>query len=84
LPSDGDSIQARLKAILKDQTHGPAIRDDLQNGLHTLPQWMHELVKSLLTQASTGPGDFATSTVSLNSASDLKGGSNRRHLGNQS
>lgn len=85
LPSDRDPNRARLKAILNDPTHGPTIRDDLQSGLHTLPQWMHELVKDLLTQASTGQSDFATNALSLNSASsDLRRGSDRRHLRNQS
>lgn len=53
LPSDKDSIQKRLKAILNDPVHGPAIRDDLKAGLNTLPQWMHELVNGLLTQTAT-------------------------------
>jgi hypothetical protein len=49
LSSDKDSIQTLLKGILNDPIHGPAIHDDLQSGLHTLPQWMHELVNGLLT-----------------------------------
>jgi len=49
LSSDQDSIQARLKAILNDPTNGLTIRDDLQSGLRTLPQWMQEVVSALLT-----------------------------------
>jgi hypothetical protein len=52
LPSDQDSIEKRLKVILNDPVHGPAIRDDLQKGLHTLPQWMREFVNDLLAQAT--------------------------------
>ncbi len=73
LPSDNDSIQKRLKAILIDPVHGPAIRDDLKAGLNTLPQWMHELVNGLLTQAATASGnqpanDSSTSPDPANTA----------------
>jgi len=60
LPSDSDSIQKRLKAILHEPVHGPAIRDDLLKGLHTLPQWMHELIKDLLTRTTGGSSNIPT------------------------
>jgi Family of unknown function (DUF6088) len=68
VPSDKDSIQTRLKAILNDPTHGPTISDDLQKGLHTLPQWMHELVNELLTNATRGRSENASNTVPLSPA----------------
>jgi len=85
LPSDKDSIQTRLKGILNDPAHGPAIRDDLQRGLHALPQWMHELVDHLLTQASGGRSDIAADAVFLNSAAkDARVINNRQRPRNQS
>lgn len=67
LPSDKDSIQKRLKAILNDPVHGPAIRDDLKAGLNTLPQWMYELIKELLTQTTVGSSDLPANTSSPDS-----------------
>jgi Family of unknown function (DUF6088) len=85
LPSDRDSIQARLKAILNDPTHGPTIRDDLQTGLHTMPQWMHEMIKNLLIRTTAGQSDLATYSFSLSSASGkARGTKNRRRPKNQS
>jgi hypothetical protein len=54
LPSDKDSILRRLKNILNEDTNGPAIRQDLQEGIHTLPQWMREFAEQLLKNASAG------------------------------
>ena len=85
LPSGKDSFVRRLKSILNDPTHGPTIRDDLQKGLQTLPQWMHELVNDLLTQATGGHSDLAANTFSLTSAAgDARGINNRRRPRNQS
>jgi hypothetical protein len=63
LTSDKDSIQSRLKAILNDPIEGPAIRDDLREGLHTLPQWMRELVGDLLSRATGDPSNSSSKTV---------------------
>jgi hypothetical protein len=41
LPSGKDSFLRRLKNVLNDPAHGPTIRNDLQKGLHTLPQRSH-------------------------------------------
>jgi len=63
LTSDNDSIQNRLKTILNDPIHGPAIRDDLREGLHTLPQWMCELVSDLLSETSGPASNSSTNTA---------------------
>ncbi len=52
LDSDRAAIVKRLKAILKDPTHGPALKADLMQGLHTLPIWMQSVVRQLLEPAS--------------------------------
>ena len=37
LPSDRDRVVARLSSVLGDPKHGKAIRDDLRQGISTLP-----------------------------------------------
>ena len=49
LDSDNGKILQRLRAILKDPAHGDSIRDDLQQGLHTLPIWMQFIIRQLLS-----------------------------------
>jgi hypothetical protein len=49
LDSDAAQIFQRLGAILKDPAHGDSIRDDLRQGLHTLPIWMQSIVRQLLS-----------------------------------
>ena len=48
LQSDPKSIAKRLTALLNDPRHGAAIRDDLRNGIHTLPTWMQQIVRPLI------------------------------------
>jgi hypothetical protein len=48
LPRDMDRIRARLISVLQDPAHGSAIRDDLRQGLRTLPEWMQTIVRDLL------------------------------------
>ena len=48
LPRDKQQIIRRLRVILHDPKHGKSIRDDLQNGLPTLPAWMQALVREML------------------------------------
>jgi Family of unknown function (DUF6088) len=48
LPSDRDRVVARLSSILGDANHGRAIRDDLRQGISTLPAWMQAVVRGLL------------------------------------
>lgn len=51
LTSDAAQLLPRLRAILADPTHGDTIRDDLRQGLHTLPTWMQSTVRSLLAHS---------------------------------
>ena len=60
LPTDKERILARLAAVLKDPDHGPAIRDDLRQGLATIPEWMQGIVRELLTRSEIG-GKLQTS-----------------------
>jgi hypothetical protein len=48
LPSDRDRVVAQLSSILDDPKHGKAIRDDLRQGISTLPAWMQAVVRDLL------------------------------------
>lgn len=57
LDSDRPAIIGRLKIILSDKTHGPALRNDLTQGLHTLPIWMQSVVRELLNLAAQAPSD---------------------------
>ena len=53
VPSNRRRILDLLLAVLADPGHGPAIRDDLRAGLHTLPTWMQSLVRELLDTLAT-------------------------------
>lgn len=44
----------RLRKILADPTHGPAIRDDLRAGISALPIWMQNLVREVIGDQRTG------------------------------
>jgi len=55
LGPDRTKILQRLRVILRDPEHGVALRDDLRQGLHTLPTWMQAIVRDLLDQISDGP-----------------------------
>ncbi len=48
LSSDRKGILRKLRAILADPAHGAALRDDLHEGLRTLPIWMQSTVRDLL------------------------------------
>jgi hypothetical protein len=52
LPDDETRIVSRLAAILQDPDHGPAIRQDLETGLKTLPAWMQRIIRLLLNKSS--------------------------------
>jgi hypothetical protein len=52
LPSDRDRVLARLSSILADLKHGKAIRDDLRQGISTLPSWMQAVVRELLYEGT--------------------------------
>jgi hypothetical protein len=55
LPSDHGRIVARLSSILADPKHGKALRDDLRQGLSTLPAWMQTVVRELLKDDDDRP-----------------------------
>jgi hypothetical protein len=48
LQSDPDPILKRVTALLNGPRHGTAIRNDLRQGIHTLPIWMQEIVRPLV------------------------------------
>ncbi|MEJ7812982.1 MAG: DUF6088 family protein [Gemmatimonadaceae bacterium] len=48
LPTERARIVRRLRTLLEDRAHGAAIRDDLRQGLATLPTWMQGIVRELL------------------------------------
>jgi hypothetical protein len=48
LSTDRDRVVARLSSVLNDPKHGKAIRDDLRQGISTLPTWMQAIVRDLL------------------------------------
>lgn len=45
---------AHVRRILTESPHGPAIRQDLQEGLATLPIWMQELVRPVFDEMNAG------------------------------
>ena len=49
MDSDKGHITRRLQAVLNDAAHGAAIRNDLQQGLYTLPTWMQSTIRQLLS-----------------------------------
>jgi hypothetical protein len=60
MTSDRDraSLMQRLGAILDDPRQGVSIRDDLRDGLSTLPAWMQAIVRELLAgQGQTKEND---------------------------
>jgi len=67
MASDTGQILQRLRAILKDPVHGAPIRDDLQQGLHTLPIWMQSTIRQLLSDQDDS---FATDVRSRKSQQD--------------
>ena len=48
LQSDAPRVRKRLHSIFADPTHGPAITDDLRDGLSTLPIWMQFFLRDLI------------------------------------
>lgn len=58
--SDNGQILQRLRSIVNDPVHGVAIRNDLQQGLHTLPIWMQAMIRPLLIDQD----DSSLTTVS--------------------
>ena len=46
LDSDDGALLQRLRGILSDSVHGDSIRNDLRQGLPTLPIWMQSIVRT--------------------------------------
>lgn len=55
LTSDRGRILQRLRQVLADPQHGDAIRQDLIDGINTLPAWMQGLVRELTENRSQPP-----------------------------
>ena len=55
LSSDRDRVVARLSSILNDAKYGKAIRDDLRQGIATLPAWMQSVIRDLLQDDADRP-----------------------------
>ncbi len=53
LPQNRDVIAARLLRLLQTNDPDGKLRDDLQQGLHTLPAWMQDFLRGLLRQAGS-------------------------------
>lgn len=47
---DEEIIQKKIIRLLQDPNHGIVIRDDLIQGIHTLPAWMQDWIRKLLAQ----------------------------------
>ncbi len=56
LPSNRPTIMRRLSAVLSDEIHGSAIREDLRQGLGAMPIWMQSIARELLA-VTAAPGD---------------------------
>jgi hypothetical protein len=50
---DTGQWRQRLVTLLGNPTHGSALRADLADGLPTLPAWMQELLRPLVSEASS-------------------------------
>jgi hypothetical protein len=55
LQSDPSPVLKRLNALLKDPDNGPAMRNDLRQGIHTLPIWMQTIVRGLIGDRTAAP-----------------------------
>ena len=53
-PGDRQRILRRLRTILADKDQGPAIVADLKKGLPTLPAWMQDIVRPLISDVGDG------------------------------
>jgi hypothetical protein len=80
LPSDRDGIILRLSRILNDPASGPVMRDDLRNGLSTMPTWMHSLVRELLTAA---PPNGKDESQGVNQPTSVKSPKRTRRSGSR-
>lgn len=63
LDSDRENIVRRLLLALHDPDYGAAIRDDLREGLHTLPTWMQSIVRQLVSDRDDSRDSVAISNA---------------------
>jgi len=56
LPTDHARILKRLQSIISDPKHGTPIRQDLAAGIHTLPTWMQNLIRSAIAPPHSSNG----------------------------
>ena len=47
---DDGALPRRLRRLLNDAEHGPRLKNDLREGLPTLPAWMQVFLKPLLAE----------------------------------
>lgn len=62
LDTDRPRIVGQLRRILQDATHGALMRDDLQQGLPTLPIWMQSVVREILEMNAPARGGSSSSS----------------------
>ncbi len=48
-PDDSQRIKRRLRSLLSDSKQGAALRKDLADGLPSLPAWMQDIVRDLMS-----------------------------------
>ncbi|MES2771179.1 MAG: DUF6088 family protein, partial [Pseudomonadota bacterium] len=48
-PSGQGVVKDKLIRLLRDSTQADKMRDDLRSGLHTVPSWMQQWIRELLT-----------------------------------
>jgi hypothetical protein len=48
-PEESHRIRHKIEALLSDSKKGTALRKDLQNGLQTLPVWMQDFLRHMLS-----------------------------------
>ncbi len=69
---EAEAISRRVRRLLDDPVQGPALRDDLAEGLPTLPAWMQIMLKSVM--AGDAPGaEMPTSPRRTEAASEPAG-----------
>jgi len=60
---DPQPIVRKLAKVVQDPAYGQAIREDLEEGLPTLPIWMQPIVRALLQPLSSSQVDRAATTA---------------------
>ena len=74
LPSDHDRVIAQLATLLAHDRHGRLLRKDLRAGMSTLPGWMQDMVRELLSADHDGTAVSAARYVSKSTSTRSRGG----------